>query len=263
MSDDIIIDDKEKVDSILWFLHHLNQGFKKNFDSSGYYYFIDDNEVIAIDDEQITPIITGVPYEKKYSRKDDFIEFFKGKLVMMRTFNEDEYDDDKMSFYDFYNKKNDNKVKRKDIMSRIIYNHDKGLFRIETEDGEFYETIVDKDKYRDDMELLKNFRKSIDDVIIFKMPIDYDQFQEMKDLRDDANIYINLDSKKLTFKKPLDENFLLVKFNYRYFSKFTKKGKGYVALYFTDLDNDIYTIEINIEIRNRYKYSQFFNVVDF
>ena len=262
MSKDIIIDDKEKVDSILWFLYQMNQGFKKIFESSGYYYFIDDNKVIAVDEDQITPVVSAIPYESKYKRKDDFMEFFKDKLIMMRTFNEDEHKN-KLSFFDFYSKKNDDGTRRKDIMSKIVYNHDKGLFRVETSANNIYETKVNKEWYKEDIALMTEVESSINTASSIECPIDYDMFSVMKDMRDGAELFINIDSEIVSFKKPIDKNHIVAKFNYKYFCKFTKKGKGNIKLHFTNPDNDIYTIEIEIEIRNRYKYRQLFNIVDF
>lgn len=234
---------KDEAVAMFKMLHDINQDFK-NIPNSADTYFIKGTKIYVSQRGQLYHAYAEIlPIKKKTEGSVEMLE----QMQLLLAING-------KKFFDFQ------KEYKNNIESAVV-----------TPDGIVFKTLIPgielslksdefKSKARESIEKIEAIQNGLLEPWEFEFT--YEQFSSIKDIKTALTLYFNVESGTITVNEPEDEVNVAMKFNSKYFLKYTQKTLCKINLCNSIEDEKVFIVEIIID-NKKYRSHQYFKVVYF
>jgi len=230
-------------------IHDVNQEFKSIYGNKAYY-IIKGLSLYSYNYTQLCQVLGEININQRKIDVSNILEELEKKnfCIVMPS----------KEFFDFH------KDYKKNV-SEIIIDENSISILTDIPDLIFKSMILPDSIILNQMNIIDSIiEENNHDNLLCDVELPYDTFIELKENnRCTNNLFINIESAKVTFDNPLNESHILFKTNLKFFPKITQKDtlESRIKLYDSKQDEKIYVVELYIK-NKKYTVRQFYKIID-
>jgi hypothetical protein len=235
--------DKDSAAGMFKMLHDINQDFK-SVPNSAEVYFIKGTKIYVSQRGQLYHVYGEIQPVKK--KTEGFVKMLEDMDILLAI--------NSKKFFEFQKEYKNNIESAVITPSGIVFKTLIPDIELSLESNEFTKVA------RENIEKIQDIQSKLSDP--WEFDFTYEQFTDIKDIKTALMLYFNTESGTITVNQPSDEVYVALKFNSKYFLKYTKTSSCKVNLYNSIEDEKVFIVEIILDSK-KYRSHQYFKVVYF